>query len=138
LATSCRERPADIRAQAAKAAALPLHELFPPLTLHYARWVLVNNDTQLLFIAIFDTSFDQYIEDAMRIFNNAGMGSLFTNVEGFPEGGMRNPDAFKKFIRERVCDSFLEYSEYEGVTVKEIKQALKVKQALSAMLDALQ
>lgn len=128
----------EVRAQAAHMAALPLHEILGPLTLHFARWVLVNNDTQFLYIAIFDTDFEQYTEDAIRIFNSVGMGSLFLNLEGFPEDGMKNPEAFKKFVREHQQPSFLEYSEYEGVTVKEIKQALKVKQAFSDMLDAMQ
>lgn len=138
LASIKPEKVAEIRAGAARMAALPLHELLKPLTLHFARWVLVNNDTQFLYIAIFDTDFEQYTEDAIRVFNKIGMGSLFLSLEGFPEDGMKNPEAFKKFVREHQCGSFLEYSEYEGVTVKEITQALKVKQALSAMLDALQ
>jgi hypothetical protein len=34
--------------------------------------------------------------------------------------------------------SFLEYSEYEGVTVKEIKRALRVEKTFSEVLDAMQ
>jgi hypothetical protein len=129
---------AEIRAQAAKMGTLPLHDLLGPLTLHFARWVLVNKDTQFLYIAIFDTDFEQYTEDAIRIFTHVGMGSLFLNLVGFPEDGMKNPEAFKQFVREHQCPSFLEYSEYEGVTVKEIKRALKVEQAFSTLLDAMQ
>lgn len=128
----------EIRAQAGKMAALPLHDLLGPLTLHFARWVLVNNDTQFLYIAIFDTDFEQYTEDAIRIFNQVGMGSLFLNLVGFPEDGMKDPEAFKKFVREHQQPSFLEYSEYEGVTVKEIKRALQLQKAFAAMLDAMQ
>src|SRR5690349_15090959 len=127
LATIKPDKVEQIRAGAAHMAALPLHELLAPLTLHYARWVLVNNDTQFLYIAIFDTDFDQYTEDAIRIFNRVGMGSLFLNLVGFPEDGMKDPEAFKKFVWEHHCPSFLEYSEYEGVTVKEIKRALQIE-----------
>ncbi len=138
LANIKPDKVAAVRAQAAKMAALPLHDLLGPLTLHFARWVLVNGDTQFLYIAIFDTDFDQYTEDAIRIFNKVGMGSLFLNLEGFPPDGMKNPEAFKQFVREHHCPSFLEYSEYEGVTVKEIKRALAVERAFSSMLDAMQ
>ena len=58
------------------------------------------------------------------------MGSLFLNLEGFPPDGMTNPEAFKKFVREHQRPSFLEYSEYEGVTVKEIKRALAVEKGV--------
>lgn len=129
---------AEIRAQASSMAALPLHEMLGPLTLHYARWVLVNGDTQFLYIAIFDTDFEQYTEDAIRIFNSVGMGSIFLNLEGFPEDGMQNPEAFKKFVREHHQESFLEYSEYPNVTVKEVKRALAIESAFSEMLDAMQ
>jgi hypothetical protein len=128
----------ETRAQAAAMGALPLHEMLGPLTLHYARWVFINDDTQFLYIAIFDTDFEQYTEDAIKIFNQVGMGSLFLNLEGFPEDGMQNPEAFKKFVREHHCESFLEYSEYPGVTVKEVKRALAVEKAFSTMLDAMQ
>jgi hypothetical protein len=138
LATIKPEKVAEVRAQAAHMATLPLHELLGPLTLHYARWVLINNDTQFLYIAIFDTDFEQYTEDAIKIFNSVGMGSLFLNLEGFPENGMQDPEAFKKFVREHHCPSFLEYSEYEGVTVKEVKRALTIEQAFSAILEAMQ
>jgi hypothetical protein len=138
LATIKPDKVEEIRAGAAAMATLPLHEILGPLTLHYARWVLVNNDTQFLYIAVFDTDFEQYTEDAIRIFNSVGMGSLFLCLEGFPEDGMKNPEAFKQFVREHHCPSFLEYSEYEGVTVKEIKRALAVERAFTAMLDAMQ
>ena len=138
LANIKPEKIPEIRAQAASMAALPLHELLGPLTLHYARWVLVNNDTQFLYIAVFDTDFEQYTEDAIKIFNSVGMGSIFLNLEGFPEDGMQNPEAFKEFVRQHHCPSFLEYSEYPGVTVKEVKRALAVEKAFSEMLDAMQ
>jgi hypothetical protein len=138
LADIKQDRVAEVRAQAALMAALPLHDLLGPLTLHFARWVLVNGDTQFLYIAIFDTDFERYTEDAIKIFNQVGMGSLFLSLEGFPEDGMTNPEAFKKFVREHQYESFLEYSEYEGVTVREIKRALAVEQGFSDMLDAMQ
>ena len=108
LANIKPEKVEEIRSQAAHIASLPLHELLQPLTLHYARWVLVNNDTQFLYIAIFDTDFEQYTDDAIAIFNRVGMGSLFLNFEGFPENGMQDPEAFKKFVREHHCPRFLQ------------------------------
>ena len=38
------------------------------LRLFTTRWALINNDTQLLFAAIFDTEFDKYVEDARHMF----------------------------------------------------------------------
>jgi hypothetical protein len=55
---------------------------------------------------------------------------------GGGRGGGRRSDV--KFVREHQCPSFLEYGEYPFVTADEIKKALKVKAALSAMLDQMQ
>ena len=41
-------------------------------------------------------------------------------------------------MREHQCPSFLEYGEYPFVSADEIKKALRVKAALSEMLDQMQ
>jgi hypothetical protein len=41
-------------------------------------------------------------------------------------------------VREHQCPSFLEYGEYPFVSAEEIKKALRVKAALSEMLDQMQ
>jgi len=49
-----------------------------------------------------------------------------------------NPEAFVKFVREHQQPSFLEYGEYPFFTADEIKKALRIKSAVSEMLDQLQ
>jgi len=43
-----------------------------------------------------------------------------------------------KFFRDHQKPSFLEYGEYPYVTAEEVKKSLRVKSALSAMLDQMQ
>ena len=38
-------------------------------TIHYARWVVINEGSHLLFCSNFDTSLDQYLSDFMIIAN---------------------------------------------------------------------
>ena len=111
-----------------------------PLRLHYLRWVLFNigGETYFMYQGIFDTDFDKYTEDAVALFTSLGVSTTFENLEGFPMDWKTNAPAFVKFVREHQCPSFLEYGEYPFVTADEIKKALKVKQALSAMLDQMQ
>jgi|SRR6185503_7988792 len=112
--------------------------LLAPLKLHYLRWVLFDDDTRFMYQGIFDTSFDKYTEDAIVLFGQAGVNTVFENLEGFPMDWKTNPDAFIKFVREHQCPSFIEYGEYPYVTADEIKKALTIKNALSEMLDQLQ
>jgi len=111
-----------------------------PLKLHYLRWVLfpINGDTYFMYQGIFDTDFDKYTEDAVALFIDLGVNTVFENLQGFPQDWKTNPEAFIKFVREHQCPSFLEYGEYPFYSADEIKKALKVKAALSDMLDAVQ
>jgi|SRR5688572_27389391 len=111
-----------------------------PLKLHYLRWVLfpIKGETYFMYQGIFDTDFDKYTEDAVALFMQAGINTVFENLEGFPKDWKTNSEAFIRFVREHQYPSFLEYGEYPFFTADEIKKALRVKSAVSEMLDQLQ
>ncbi len=112
--------------------------LLASLRLHYLRWLLFDNDTRFMYQGIFDTDFDKYLEDALAIFLGSGIDTIFVNLEGFPEDWKTNAPAVIQFFREHQCHSFMEYGEYPYVSADEIKKALRVKKALSEMLDQMQ
>ena len=91
-----------------------------------------------MYQGIFDTDFDKYLEDAVALFVKTGITTVFTNLEGWPEDWKTNLDAVIKFFRSHQCPSFLEYGEYPYVSSEEVKKALRVKAALSTMLDQMQ
>jgi hypothetical protein len=115
-------------------------DVLAPLKLHYLRWVLfdVGSGLHFMYQGIFDTDFDKYLEDAIALFIETGITTVFTNLEGWPEDWKTNTPAVVKFFREHQFPSFLEYGEYPYVSADEIKKALKVKSALSNMLDQMQ
>ena len=115
-------------------------EALAPLKLHYLRWNLfdVGSGLHFQYMGIFDTDFDKYTEDAIRLFSATGITTVFTNLEGFPEDWKTNPEAFIQFVRDHQRPSFLEYGEYPYVTADEIKKALRLKAAFSDMLDQMQ
>jgi len=115
-------------------------EVLGPLKLHYLRWILfeIKGDTYFMYQGIFDTDFDKYIEDAVALFTSTGVTTVFTNLEGFPENWQGNVPVWNKFFRDHQCPSFLEYAEYPYATADEIKKALRVKSAMSTMLDQMQ
>jgi len=110
------------------------------LKLHYLRWNLfeIKGDTYFQYMGIFDTDFDKYTEDAVAIFGETGLRTVFENLEGFPKDWQTNSAAFIKFVRDHHRPCFLEYAEYPWVSADEIKKALKVKASLSNMLDQMQ
>jgi hypothetical protein len=111
-----------------------------PLRLHYLRWVLfdVGSGLHFMYQGIFDTDFDKYLEDAVALFMATGITTVFVNLEGWPEDWRTNLPAVIKFFRDHQRPSFLEYGEYPYVTADEVKKSLRVKSALSTMLDQMQ
>jgi hypothetical protein len=115
-------------------------QFLAPLKLHYLKWVLfdIGSETYFMYQGIFDTDFDKYTDDAVALFQKAGLSTAFENLEGFPEDWKTNIPAFTRFVREHHRPSFMEYGEYPYVTADEIKKALHVKKALGEMLDQMQ
>jgi hypothetical protein len=114
--------------------------LLASLQLHYLRWVLfdVGSGSHFMYQGIFDTDFDKYLEDAVALFIKTGIITVFVNLEGWPEDWRTNLPAVIKFFRDHQKPSFLEYGEYPFVTANEVKKSLRVKSALSTMLDQMQ
>lgn len=111
-----------------------------PLKLHYLRWLLfdIGSGLHFMYQGIFDTDFDKYLKDALAIFLKTGITTVFVNLEGWPEDWKTNLPAVSQFFRDHQCPSFLEYGEYPYVSADEVKKALRVKAALSNMLDEMQ
>ena len=114
--------------------------LLAVLKLHYLRWVVFNigGEPYFMYQGYFDTDFDKYTEDAVAIFGASGLTTVFENLEGFPTDWKTNAPAFVKYVRDHHVPSFLEYGEYPYVSAEEVKKALRVKSAMSAMLDQMQ
>ena len=62
------------------------------------------------------------------------------HLEGFPDdqAAMSRPGKFQEVFCGNRVDSFYQFEGYPGVTVEEIKKALKVRNAFSNMLDEMQ
>ena len=133
----------DIRAKAEERKKISWEEtdkLLRPLTIHYARWILFDNDTRFIYYASFDTDLDKYLDDAARIFSESGMAGFFPDLEGFPDdpASASDAEAYRKFLEANGVESFYQFEGYPGVSVEEIKKAVKVRNAFSNMLDEMQ
>jgi hypothetical protein len=102
-------------------------------TIHEARFVLFDNDTQLAFITSFDGPWDAYMED---FFTSGPTLGLFDVIFGHVEGYEGLPDlaAVKAFVlgAQQTADA---YARNYGGTVKEIRKALRVNDAFQQVLD---
>jgi hypothetical protein len=102
-------------------------------TIHEARFVLFDDDTQLAFITSFDGTWDAYMEDfftsgpTLELFD-----VVFRHVEGYE--GLPDLEALKAFILG-AQETAAAYQRNYGGTVKEVRKALRVNQAFQQVLD---
>jgi hypothetical protein len=95
-------------------------------TIHFARWVLIDDDKRLLFTSNFDHSLDDYLGDFVRVMPD-GMDRIWENCEEYPSEGCRNYPAFAAWVRKYQVATTLWYAAYPAATVKDVLKALDVK-----------
>ena len=102
-------------------------------TIHEARFVLFDDDTQLAFITSFDGPWDAYMED---FFTSGPTLALFDVIFRHAEGYDGLPDlaAVKAFILGAQQTAAAYARNYPG-TVKEIRKSQRVNTAFQQVLD---
>lgn len=89
-------------------------------TIHFARWVIINDGQDMLFCANYDTSLDQYLTDFMVIANTKHapyMDLVFGNCVDYPGG---EPTAFINWARSWQIDTSLFFPTIPDVSVKDV------------------
>jgi hypothetical protein len=104
-------------------------------TIHYARWVIIDDGTRLLFTSNFDGTFDQYIDDFSELLAE-GLDRVFGHCEGYP--GARPVEPFKAYIRAHQFEAEVFYAAYPDATVRQVQRGLRVNEAFQQLLDAAQ
>ena len=102
-------------------------------SIHEARFVLFDGDTQLAFITSFDGPWDAYMEDFFTSGPTLGLFvSIFQHTEGYD--GLPDLAAVKAFVlgAEQTAAA---YARNYGGTVKEIRKAQRVNAAFQQVLD---
>lgn len=100
-------------------------------TIHYARWVLIEDGRRLVFFSNYDGSWESYLGDFVDK-AHVGLTSIWSNTEGFPRTkwliteGATDEDNFKAWTRSHQIATPLWYSAYPELTVRNIRQNAKV------------
>ena len=106
-------------------------------TIHFARWVIIDNGTRLLFTSNFDGSWEDYLDDFIEKLSE-GLDRIWCNCEGYPEGGAKEEAKFKQWVRDHQTKAELFYSAYPEHTVQDVLKALRVRTKFEELLDELQ
>jgi hypothetical protein len=105
----------------------PVHVALNKLrNVHFARFVFLNNNTQLAVITTYDGEFDAYINEFIDAIGDV-FNALLARMDGAPPLPVQqNRDAFLAYVRTndfRGIEPF--YSAYPTATVLDIQAALQ-------------
>jgi len=109
-------------------------------TIHFARWLMMDNDERLLFFSNYDGSWASYLGDFVDK-ANYGLTAIWGNTENFPPssflflGGARHIEAFKLWSRQHNEYAAVWYSAYPDATVSNITQSIQVRDGLQRELN---
>lgn len=109
-------------------------------TIHFARWVSMNNNQGMFFASNYDGSLESYMNDFI---DKAafGLNAIFSNGDGFPKtaflfcGGIMDEQAYKRFLPTRQVQSRVWYSAYKGLSTKNIANNSEIRKGLFAPLS---
>lgn len=90
-------------------------------TIHYARWVIIDGGTRLLFTSNFDGDIEGYLSEFAER-DEGPLNAIFGFCDGWP--GARPVASFIEYVRKHMVPAEYYYGAYPKNTVKEIKRAL--------------
>ena len=103
-------------------------------TLHNVRIALLDNDSRMLFAAVYDGIWDQYIDDfAAALSGLAFLDVLWLTLEGYP--GLKSPDVKDYLVKYQIPIGFF-WTAQPDSTVKRNQKAERVLAGLEQVLDA--
>ncbi|MEO8413025.1 MAG: hypothetical protein ABI472_05170 [Ginsengibacter sp.] len=94
-------------------------------TIHFARWVLIDNNKHMLFFSNFDGSWNQYLCDFIDK-SGWGLTGIFSNTMNFPKtnflltGGAYDEEHFLAWSRGTQILTQVWYSAYHHLSIKNI------------------
>jgi hypothetical protein len=94
-------------------------------TIHFARWVLIDNNRHMMFFSNFDGSWNQYLCDFIDK-SGWGLTGIFSNTVNFPKtnflftGGAYDEEHFLAWSRGTQILTRVWYSAYHHLSIKNI------------------
>jgi hypothetical protein len=108
-------------------------------TIHFARWVIFNNDQNVMFLSNYNGNWENYLSEFIERSANA-MNVSFGNMVGYPQvkwfikGGAHDEQQFKALVRANQYPSQVYYSAYPYLEVRNILNNAEIRNGLSAKM----
>jgi hypothetical protein len=106
-------------------------------TIHFARWVFLDEKKRMVFFSNYDGTVESYMDDFI---NKAGFGlnAVFSNGIGYPRtnwlirDGCRDEQKYKDFLRRHTLATQVWYKAYPGLTAVDLERNGRIRQGLES------
>lgn len=104
-------------------------------TIHFARWVLFDNNKRVLFCSNFDGSWQQYLGDFIDQ-SGWGLTGIFSNTTNFPKtrflffGGAYDEEHFLAWSRNTELPTQVWYNAYPELSIKNVNNNSLIRSLL--------
>jgi hypothetical protein len=99
-------------------------------TIHFVRWLIIDDNCRLLMISDYDGSWESYIDEFAEMILS-GLDAIWDSSEEYPPDGARDLPAFKGFLRSHQIASEVFFSAYPDQTVLNIVTDLALARELA-------
>ena len=104
-------------------------------SIHFARWVFLNDRRRLFFASNYDGSLESYMDDFI---NKVawGLNLVFTHGVGYPRTrwlifeGAKDEQKFKKYIRRHELPTEVWYHAHPGLTTPDLQRNTLIREGL--------
>jgi hypothetical protein len=88
-------------------------------TIHFVKWLVIDNGRRLMMVSDYDGSWENYIDEFAEMILS-GLDAIWETSYGYPPDGARDLPAFKRFLRSHQVPSEVFFSAYPDRTVLNI------------------
>jgi hypothetical protein len=104
-------------------------------TIHFARWVFLDDKRRVFFASNYDGSLDSYMDDFI---NKVawGLNAAFSNGVGYPRtnwlmlGGAKDEQKFKHFLRRHQLPTEVWYNAHPGLTAVDLERNTHIRRGI--------
>lgn len=90
-------------------------------TIHFVRWIVIDEGKRLVMVSDYDGSWENYIDEFAEMILS-GLDAIWETAFGYPPDGARDLPAFKQFLRGHQVPAEVFFSAYPDQTVLNILQ----------------
>jgi hypothetical protein len=110
-------------------------------TIHFARWVFLDEGRRMIFASNYDGTLENYMDDFIDKVG-WGLNAVFSNGVGYPrtswlvKEGCADEQAFKSLLRTRQIPTQVWFGAYQHLTALNLENNARIREGLSGRMGA--